>query len=139
MDNSDFLQVCIANFGVAKNNNEIKQVTGTPLYMPPDYLFYFYERKPFHQKFCFDIYSLGIICFQLFSPFDTWRKYENGKKFIKKPKMISDYFDDYITNNMQNDIPDSVKNFILNCVNPYCSNRPSAIQCLEMANEWTDV
>ena len=140
MDNSDFLQVCIADFGTAKNYDDIEQVTGTPLYMSPEYLLNFYKREPVYQKFFYDIYSLGIICFGLFSPFKTWINFfQNNEEILKQKIITGEYLND-ITNffDKQNDIPVSVKIFILNCVNPDSSIRPSANQCLEMVNKWTE-
>jgi len=63
-DDFGFLQVCIADFGLAKNQNDERYVEGTIQYMPPECLKSFYEKKI--HKFSFDIYSLGIVCNELF-------------------------------------------------------------------------
>ncbi|MEI7513576.1 MAG: protein kinase, partial [bacterium] len=72
--NDEKLEVCITDFGLSVFNNEKTRKAGTKFFMPPETFLVDYEHKP---TFSLDIFSLGIICLEIFLYSFQWRKYVN--------------------------------------------------------------
>jgi len=137
----DNLEVCITDFGLAVYNNENTLKAGTPLYLPPetfnDSLFYF------RQTFSLDIFSLGIICFIIFSYSFEWEHYlasieQNLNRLHEKTFYNSIYYNVIEQKMDENYIPTEIKEFILKCVSFEPEDRPTAQECLKMVSTWSD-